>query len=69
MCPTEDSTWCIWNAAAQGNKQGTSFISLWEGTAITAMDGIGFGAIFLASVVVYLYATGTLDRWLKRKTK
>lgn len=29
-CPTEDSNWCYWDAAKQGNGQGTSFISLWE---------------------------------------
>lgn len=26
-CPTEDSNWCGWNAAAQGNGQGRSFLS------------------------------------------
>lgn len=26
-CPTEDSNWCGWNAAVQGNGQGRSFLS------------------------------------------
>lgn len=68
ICEYEDSTWCFWNAAEQGNGLGTSFVSLWEGMVIP-MNGIGFGALFIASVVVFLYATGTLDRWLKRKAK
>lgn len=29
-CSTEDSNWCYWDAARQGNGQGTSFIALWE---------------------------------------
>lgn len=33
-CPTEDSTWCVWNAASQGNGIGHSFVSLWEGFTI-----------------------------------
>lgn len=34
-CPTEDSSWCTWDATQQGNGQGTSFITLSEGTYIT----------------------------------
>lgn len=29
-CRTEDSTMCTWHAAEQGNKAGTSFVSLTE---------------------------------------
>lgn len=27
-CPTEDSTWCVWNAEIEGNGRGRSFIAL-----------------------------------------
>jgi hypothetical protein len=27
-CPTEDSSWCGWDAAVQGNGRGQSFIAL-----------------------------------------
>lgn len=27
-CPTEDSDWCGWNAAEQGNGRGRSFVRL-----------------------------------------
>ena len=27
-CQTEDSNWCAWDASAQGNGQGQSFIAL-----------------------------------------
>lgn len=30
-CPTEDSTFCAWDGAQQGNRQGNSIINLWEG--------------------------------------
>lgn len=33
-CPTEDSTWCSWDAAEQGNGRGSSFVTLDEGTII-----------------------------------
>lgn len=33
-CPTEDSTNCVWDATAQGNGTGQSFIDL-DGTAYT----------------------------------
>lgn len=29
-CPTEDSAWCYWDAATQGNGLGRSFVVLWE---------------------------------------
>lgn len=29
-CPTEDSAWCTWDAAASGNGQGRSFVALWQ---------------------------------------
>lgn len=32
-CPTEDSSWCGWNAAENGNQRGRSFIAL-ESTII-----------------------------------
>jgi hypothetical protein len=33
-CPTEDSTNCVWDATAQGNGTGQSFIDI-DGTAYT----------------------------------
>lgn len=33
-CPTEDSTWCYWDATSRGNGNGESFIALWEGATI-----------------------------------
>ena len=30
-CPTEDSTWCHWDAQTHGNGQGRSFTTYWEG--------------------------------------
>lgn len=36
-CPTEDSSFCGWNAATQGNGTGASFIALW-GNAILTSD-------------------------------
>lgn len=30
-CPTEDSSFCRWDASVQGNGEGTSFVSTWEG--------------------------------------
>lgn len=32
-CPTEDSTYCLWDASERGNKQGQSFIAFGEGVA------------------------------------
>lgn len=29
-CPTEDSSFCRWDANYQGNGEGTSFLSTWE---------------------------------------
>jgi len=33
-CATEDSTWCTWHADTQGNGQGRSFVTLWDGATI-----------------------------------
>ena len=33
-CATEDSTWCHWDAETQGNGQGTSFTTYWEGFTV-----------------------------------
>lgn len=33
-CPTEDSTNCVWDATAQGNGHGQSFLDI-DGTAYT----------------------------------
>jgi hypothetical protein len=27
-CPTEDSSWCSWDARSQGNGAGTSFVAI-----------------------------------------
>ena len=53
FCETEDSTWCIWNAAQQGNGKGQSFISLWEGTTINMVTGITILALIVASGVLW----------------
>ena len=34
-CPTEDSTWCSWDASAQGNGQGSTVINFWGDFYIT----------------------------------
>ena len=33
-CPTEDSTQCTWDASAQGNGQGTSFVAIDDTTIL-----------------------------------
>lgn len=33
-CATEDSTYCSWNGATQGNGAGSSFITLEEGQTL-----------------------------------
>lgn len=33
-CRAEDDTWCHWNASVQGNGQGHSFTTYWEGFTI-----------------------------------
>lgn len=33
-CRTEDDTWCHWNATVQGNGEGRSFTTYWEGVTI-----------------------------------
>ena len=53
FCETEDSQWCIWNAAQQGNGQGSSFISLWEGMTINMVTGITILALIVASGVLW----------------
>ena len=30
-CPTEDSTYCLWDSSTRGNGSGTSFIAFGEG--------------------------------------
>ena len=30
-CPTEDSTYCLWDSTQHGNGQGNSILNLWEG--------------------------------------
>jgi len=61
MCESEDSTWCYWDAATQGNGHGNSFISLWEGTTVTVMDGITLLA-FIAGcgVLWFMYKKGII---------
>ena len=34
-CPSEDSTWCVWNGAQQGNGEGSTVVNLWEGLYFT----------------------------------
>lgn len=34
-CHTESDTWCHWNAVTQGNGEGTSFTTYWEGFTVT----------------------------------
>jgi hypothetical protein len=29
LCPTEDSSWCVWDEDQSGNLTGTSFVALW----------------------------------------
>lgn len=33
-CATEDDTWCHWNAVTQGNGEGESFTTYWEGFTV-----------------------------------
>lgn len=33
-CRTEDDTWCHWNAVTQGNGEGESFTTYWEGFTV-----------------------------------
>lgn len=33
-CATEDDTWCHWSADTQGNGQGHSFTTYWEGFTV-----------------------------------
>lgn len=57
MCECEDSTWCVWNASAQGNGKGESFISLWEGATINMVNGITILALVSAVAIIWWLAS------------
>lgn len=40
-CATEDSVNCVWDAHAQGNGQGTSFVALSDGATVEILSEDG----------------------------
>ena len=56
MCEVEDNTWCVWLSFAQGNKQGDSFISLWEGAQLPMFTGVTILVFILACVAIFFMA-------------
>lgn len=54
MCEIEDQTWCVWLAFTQGNGQGNSFVSLWEGFRFGMFDGLTI-LVFIVAVVAILF--------------
>lgn len=35
LCPTEDSTWCVWVGSQQGNGQGSTVLNFGQGQWLT----------------------------------
>ena len=33
-CHSDGDAWCFWDAQAQGNGMGTSYIALWDGVLV-----------------------------------